>query len=248
METHLVLPFADIGRSFVTLVFQSGPFAKFILLVLFVLSVISWAIIYDRTRLYFKLRRGGRVLQSGIESDGLSLSMETVRRSLPSIEGALLIETRHFLEGKSKSAHPGGEQNTAIAEQLKDLLDRRASSEVSEMEKYLVFLATAASVSPFLGLLGTVWGIMSSFLSMGVEGSASIEVVGPGIAEALVTTIAGLSTAITALVGYNLLVRHVKREENRVELFVSRILALTAGKLAARSRVAKEPSYEKKPV
>ena len=81
---------------------------------------------------------------------------------------------------------------------------------------------------------------------MGVEGTASIEVVGPGIAEALVTTIAGLGAAITALVGYNLLVRHVRRQETRTDLFISRVLALTGAVSTERPIVKSEALYEKK--
>lgn len=236
MDTQFVVPFADVGRSFVSLMFDSGPFAKVVLLLLFVMSVATWAIIFDRTRLYLKLKKGGDTLQAGIASKGLALPMETVKRSLPSIESALIMETKRYVEGKNASSS-GGAAGGGWANQLKDLLDGRAVIEISEMEKYLIFLSTTASVAPFLGLLGTVWGIMSSFLSMGVQGTASIEVVGPGIAEALVTTIAGLGTAITALVGYNLLVRHVHRKESRVELFITRLMGLTAGK------VGTEPAY-----
>lgn len=227
------------GASFITLMFDSGPFAKFLLLLLFVMSVVSWAIIFDRTRLYRKLRKGGKTLQTGLASKGLSMPMETVKRCMPSIEGALLLETKKYLEGK-------GTPSEGASERLQSLLEGRAMSEIAEMEKYLIFLATTASVSPFLGLLGTVWGIMSSFLSMGVQGTASIEVVGPGIAEALITTIAGLAAAITALVGYNLLVRYVRRQESRVELFLSRIVALTGDRIAPAGFTKREASYEKK--
>jgi biopolymer transport protein TolQ len=246
MELQFLTPFGDFGRSVFSLVFESGPFAKFILLILFVISVISWAVIIDRTRLYLRLRKGGQVLQMGLASKGLSVPMETVRRCIPSIEGALLLEAKRFLEGGSNSGPKRSTDAEASGVQLRGLLEGRAMTEISEMEKNLIFLATTASISPFLGLLGTVWGIMSSFLSMGVEGTASIEVVGPGIAEALVTTIAGLGAAITALVGYNLLVRHVRRQETRADLFISRILALTGATVAERPVVKSEALYEKK--
>ncbi len=244
MELQFVTPFAAIGRSIISLVLDSGPFAKFILIALFMMSVISWAIIYDRVRLYRRLTNRGRLLQLGVVSKGLAVPMETVERCLPSIEGALLLETRRFLEGQNVGR--GG--NDLPLATLKDVLQGRAMSEISEMEKYLIFLATTASISPFLGLLGTVWGIMSSFLSMGVDGTASIQVVGPGIAEALVTTIAGLGAAITALAGYNILVRHVRRQETRIDFFISRLLSMTAEHMADSSPTRREVSYEKKPI
>ena len=247
MDPVFLTPFAVIGKSIFTLVSESGPFAKFILLIIFVISVISWAIIIDRSRLFLRLRRGGQVLQTGLASKGLALPMETVKRCLPSLEGALLLEAKRFLEDKNNMGPGGGETLGAdAAARLRGLLEGRATTEISEMEKNLIFLATTASISPFLGLLGTVWGIMSSFLSMGIEGTASIQVVGPGIAEALVTTIAGLGAAITALVAYNLLVRHVRRQETRADLFISRILALTGAVVADRPVVKSEALYEKK--
>jgi biopolymer transport protein TolQ len=182
----------------------------------------------------------------GLASKGLAMPMETVKRCLPSIEGSLLLEAKRFLEKKSGSRGASDDVDAESAAQLRGLLEGRATTEISEMEKNLIFLATTATVSPFLGLMGTVWGIMSSFLSMGVEGTASIEVVGPGIAEALVTTIAGLGAAITALVGYNLLVRHVRRQETRTDLFISRVLALTGAVSTERPMVKSEALYEKK--
>jgi biopolymer transport protein TolQ len=107
---------------------------------------------------------------------------------------------------------------------LRQLLDGRALNEIGEMERHLILLSTTSAGAPFLGLFGTVWGIMHSFMSMGMEGSASIEVVGGGIAEALVTTMAGLGAAIPALVAYNLCVRAVRRKETQIDLFVSRVV------------------------
>src|SRR5436309_6214101 len=82
-------------------------------------------------------------------------------------------------------------------------MDRSASREAGGLECHVGFLATTGSVSPFIGLLGTVWGVMSAFLNIGAQGSASLVVVAPGIAEALIATVAGLAAAIPAVVGYN---------------------------------------------
>ncbi len=208
-----------------------------IVLLLFLLSVISWAVIYDRARLYMRLRRGGRRLQSMISSRGLAISTDSLKQCLPSVEGALTLEAKRYLEASQASGGRSGGADTVGG--LKDLLDRAAVAEIEEMEKYLVFLATTVSVAPFLGLLGTVWGITDSFVSMGSQGTASIEVVGPGIAEALITTIAGLAAAIPALVGYNLLLRHVRRQENAAEFFISRLVEMS------RTRTADQPARER---
>ena len=225
-----VLPFASISLSMPSLFTGAGPFAKIILVTLFVISVIAWAITWDRTRLYLRLRSKGNGLRKALATKGVPTCMAELDRFTPSVEASILAETRRFLSARGVE---GGDwrlvADSAASEEMerskmRDVLDRRALNEVSEMERHLIFLSTTASVAPFMGLLGTVWGIMSSFLSMGAEGAASIDVVGPGIAEALVTTIAGLAAAIPALVGYNLFVRQVHRKETAVDLFISRII------------------------
>jgi len=230
MDLIPALPLASIARSVPSLFTGSGAFAKIILLVLFVISVISWAIMLDRTRLYLRLRAKGAALRAAVSGNGFAGCMANLERFLPSVEGSVLMEARQYLRAQEMTDRDGRlvVESHAAEEveraKLRDALDRRALNELSEMERHLIFLSTTASVAPFLGLLGTVWGIMSSFLSMGAQGTASIEVVGPGIAEALVTTIAGLAAAIPALVGYNLLVRQLHRKETRTDLFISRVI------------------------
>lgn len=209
---------------------DTGAFAKVILLILFVISIITWAIIWDRTRLYLRLRAKGNAVRKMMNTTSIEALMESAKQYMPSLEGAILVEARRYVTGRRSGV--GGRRimvdNPAEEEiersKLRDVLERRALNGISEMERHLVFLSTTASAAPFLGLMGTVWGIMSSFLSMGAQGSASIEVVGPGIAEALVTTIAGLGAAIPALIGYNVLVRNVHRKETVVDLFISRVI------------------------
>ncbi len=252
MVIHSAAIFGDMARSIPTLVFESDWFAKLIFFTLFLMSVISWAIIYNRTRLYMKLRRGGRRLQNLVATRGLGFSADTLKQCLPSVEGALVLEAKRHLDAREGTKSPAhgvsGAENATSVMQLKDLLERRAVAEIEEMEKYLVYLATTVSVAPFLGLLGTVWGITDSFMSMGSQGTASIEVVGPGIAAALIATIAGLGAAIPAVVGYNLLLRHVRRQENGIELFISRIIELSGARPSAQAAVERETTYEKNPV
>jgi biopolymer transport protein TolQ len=230
MGVESIAVLAQVGRSVPSLFTGTGMFAKIILLILFVISVISWAIIWDRTRLYLRLRAKGNALRAAIAKTGVGGLMGAVQQYMPSIEGSILVEAGRYVDGKRSHTRDGRiVVDTLSAEdveraKLREVLDRRALNEISGMERHLIFLSTTVGVAPFLGLLGTVWGIMSSFLSMGVAGTASIEVVGPGIAEALVTTIAGLAAAIPALVGYNLLIRNVHRRETQTDLFISRVI------------------------
>ena len=230
MGVHTAVVIAAVGRSVPSLFTGTGSFAKIILLILFVISVISWAIIWDRTRLYLRLRSRGNALRHAMTTSGIGALAASVKQFMPSIEGAVLMEASRYIAGRHTGTRDGRiVVDTPAAEEverakLRDVLDRRALNEISGMERHLIFLATTVGVAPFLGLMGTVWGIMSSFLSMGVAGAASIDVVGPGIAEALVTTISGLAAAIPALVGYNLLVRNVHRNETQDDHFISLVI------------------------
>ena len=105
------------------------------------------------------------------------------------------------------------------------------------MERYLPFLATTASSAPFIGLFGTVWGIMTSFQSIGAQGSANLAVVAPGISEALIATAAGLGAAIPAVMGYNFYVNQVKRWAVEMDGFMLELLNLFARALPKPARV-----------
>ena len=118
---------------------------------------------------------------------------------------------------------------------LRHLLDGRALNEIGEMERHLILLSTTSAGAPFLGLFGTVWGIMHSFMSMGMEGSASIEVVGAASRRRLSPPWPVSAAAIPALVAYNLCVRAVRRKETQVDLFISRVVDGRDRRAAARS-------------
>jgi biopolymer transport protein TolQ len=107
---------------------------------------------------------------------------------------------------------------------LQRSLNKAIDSEISHLESRLNFLATVGSVSPFVGLFGTVWGIMSAFQQIGATGSASLAVVAPGSSEALITTAVGLFAAIPATVGYNMFVGKIKRQELELHNFASDFL------------------------
>src|SRR5438093_411401 len=119
-------------------------------------------------------------------------------------------------------------------------LRRAAALEVARLEHYLPFLATTASATPFIGLFGTVWGIMAAFHGIGAQGSASLAVVAPGISEALVATAAGLGAAIPAVVGYNYFVNRVKHWAVEMEGFTMDLLNVLSRPVAKAGRTAKD--------
>lgn len=108
-------------------------------------------------------------------------------------------------------------------------MERAAADDLARLERHVGFLATAGSVSPFIGLLGTVWGVMSSFINIGAQGSASLVVVAPGIAEALIATVGGLAAAIPAVIGYNHLLTRLRLIGNGGSAFVTEYLDRRAG-------------------
>ena len=133
------------------------------------------------------------------------------------------------------------EGDEAIGPDLLDVLNRAmrraAGSEIERMERYLPFLATTASSAPFIGLFGTVWGIMTSFQSIGAQGSANLAVVAPGISEALIATAAGLGAAIPAVMGYNFYVNRVKYWASEMDGFLLDLLNAFARPVQKPARV-----------
>jgi biopolymer transport protein ExbB/TolQ len=243
MEFFAAVP-AAMGRSLPQILAESGRFGLGILVLTFVLSVMTWAVVWDRARLYRKLRARGDALRRAMATRGVVAVMPEAERHLPAIEAAILLEAQRFVTANGGESVLVFEDPAEVDEErtrLKGLLEGRALNEIGEMERHLILLSTTSAGAPFLGLLGTVWGIMHSFLSMGAEGSASIEVVGGGIAEALITTIAGLATAIPALVAYNLFVRVVRRKETQIDLFISRILESVVIKRSTAQRSGAMP-------
>jgi biopolymer transport protein ExbB/TolQ len=205
MPTHVFL--AAMGsQDLLSLVSETTIFGKLILLVLLAVSVTSWAVLIEKARVLAGFRRGHLLFWERAEAwfSGQSDRHELVKwcRENPRLPLArLLLETEPHISVMS----------------VRRSAERVAYAEVEAMERYLILLSTAVTIAPFLGLLGTVWGIMTAFWDMATLRSANLTVVAPGIAEALVTTIAGLATAIPAVVFYNTLVRKIDLIGNEME-------------------------------
>ncbi len=202
------VPFlASLGtQDLLGLVQETTLFGKTILLVLLVISVMSWAVLIEKARLLASYRRGHLQFWDRCDSwlEGRVEHTEFVtwcRRNTQLPLCNMILET----------------DGLRSAPAIRRAAERVAYAEVEAMERYLILLATAVTIAPFLGLLGTVWGIMTSFWDMSTLRSANLTVVAPGIAEALITTIAGLATAIPAVVFYNMLVRKIDLIGNEME-------------------------------
>ena len=209
---------AGVRASVPALVLQSGTFNKLLLLLLMVLSVATWAVIVERFRLLGRVRQADRAFRSAFESTTALAEVRLVASQHP---GSL--EARLALVGL-EALLPRGESSDLSLESIElagRAMERARGEELDRLERHVGFLATVGSVSPFIGLMGTVWGVMSSFLNIGVQGSASLIVVAPGIAEALIATVAGLAAAIPAVVGYNQITVRLRSIGNDAGNFVS---------------------------
>jgi biopolymer transport protein TolQ len=204
------------GTSFIDLVLGAGLFVKFILLLLLALSILSWGVAIDRWRLYRRVEAQARAIRHEVRG------MRTVQELLGLLDHGYSGPLMAILRESRKVLQRMGEDVSGREYLISDF--QRASQKaiidsLATFERNLVVLSTATTASPFLGLLGTCWGIMVSFINIGQQGSASLAVVAPGIAEALIVTIAGLSTAIPALVFFNMLTNRVRSLENEMETF-----------------------------
>jgi biopolymer transport protein TolQ len=201
------------GGSFWDLVMIASPFAKFILLILAVMSVVSWTIIIDKFILISRMREAdkGIARYRWSQFDPRTLADESRHYAKSPISRAYLLVFRDLISR--------GGDDAADGELIGREYGRIVASELNRAERFLPFLATCSSAGPFLGLLGTVWGIIVAFQRIGIWGSANIAVVAPGIAEALIATAVGLFTAIPALVAYNFISNWLRKEAERADSF-----------------------------
>jgi biopolymer transport protein TolQ len=197
----LLLQLGTGGRTSIpALIAHASLFSKFILLVLLVQSVVSWAIVWNRVRTYQRVRRQDQGFLAAWRRLGETSDCRLVAEQHPaSVLARTALAGQRALEQLPADRVPR-EARMELGERA---MDRAASDEVTALERHVGFLATTGSVAPFVGLLGTVWGVMVAFVDIGAQGSATLVVVAPGIAEALIATVAGLAAAIPAVIGYN---------------------------------------------
>ena len=208
-------------------------FGQAILLILFTLSMIAWSVILRKLLLFRTAKAASRnfhAIYQNYRTDPLSLIADDVyfveSPFYELCDEALSSLKDNFVEVKVGNPKKVTRQEVTRKglEVIERNLDRKITSETTKLEKNLSLLATAASVSPFLGLLGTVWRLLVSFQEMTVHNSATLSVVAPGIAEALVTTVVGLIVAIPSLVMYNYMASSIKRFDTEMEGFASELL------------------------
>ncbi|MEN3045268.1 MAG: MotA/TolQ/ExbB proton channel family protein [Candidatus Hydrothermales bacterium] len=198
----------------------ASPFAKLILIILFSLSVLSWAIFFKKFIEFFILKwKTKRIIRKFNDLSFEDLIEKNPIYSDKGILPSLILKTTKEEIKNLKDERIKEHSITILFEKIEKIFKK----EITKLEKYNIILATVTSVSPFLGLLGTVWGIMEAFLEIKRTGSAHISVLAPGIADALITTIAGLLVAIPSLVFYNYITNEIIRYENLCGDFLSEL-------------------------
>jgi biopolymer transport protein TolQ len=224
------------------LVAEAGPVAQMVLLTLLAFSVFSWAVMIERFRALRRAESQSELLARELRSDRRmsDLADRTVR--FPASPLAAIFQTgfRELIAavneglGAGRAAAGGTESSRErVLARVRRRVEEAASLQADGLDRHLGVLATTGTVTPFIGLFGTVWGIMDAFQGIGVAGSASLAAVAPGISEALVTTAAGLAAAIPAVIGYNLLLARARRLGGRIERFVPQFMALAETQLDA---------------
>jgi biopolymer transport protein TolQ len=221
------------GPGILDFFLRGGPMGKFILGVLVLFSLGSWAIIFGKLAHYHRAdRQSERFLEAFHRSQRFSEVNAVASRlgasPLVGIFQAGYAEIDSQIKNAPDPERPGEKKAYRISSlpALQRTLSRAANIELQSVTRWLGFLATTASATPFIGLFGTVWGIMQAFNDIGLQGSTSIVAVAPGIAEALINTAAGLAAAIPALIAYNYYSQHARRLRVRMEDFTLEFLNL----------------------
>ena len=217
-------------ESVLDMVVGSGPVVRAVLLILLAFSVGCWGIALAKS---VEMRRARRQSERFIDIFWDAKYLATIQTASMDLKESPVAQV--FRSGyqelqrltKSKRGNPGGEEDTVELggiENVQRAMHRARTQEVTRLERGLTFLATTASTAPFIGLFGTVWGIMTAFRGLSTTTSSSIQAVAPGIAEALIATAVGLAAAIPAVVMYNRFSRQLRVLSAEMDTFASEFL------------------------
>jgi len=209
------------GGEITNLIAQSGPVAKAVLVILLLFSVFSWAIMISKWGLFRKARvQSTRFVKAFRKAPRLQDIAPLASQFQPS--PLVAVFEAGYEEYRRQVGNPSGSVKNITAIQRATQI--AASEELTRLERRLPWLATTGAVAPFIGLFGTVWGIIDAFHSLGTSGSATLRAVAPGISEALIATAAGLFAAIPAVVAYNQLTHSIREFGARMDDFALEFL------------------------
>ena len=224
------------------MVLNAGPVGQLVMLTLLIFSIVSWSIVIMKSRLLKKVRLDSEdFLESFWQSANLNEAHASAEEFEYSPQASVFIagftELQKINKIRSRKDQERAEtldMQLATMDNLKRAIRKAESQEISSLSSSLPFLATTGSAAPFIGLFGTVWGIMASFHDIGQRGSASLAVVAPGISEALVATAAGLAVAIPAVIFYNYFANKIDEVDGEISHFSTDFLNLVERDLLSR--------------
>ena len=216
------------------LIFEAGPVVKLVLLLLLAFSIISWAIIFLKYRILKKVEiENNEFLKEFWSKKDLSVIYMESRgfHYSPIFElfRSGYLELKQLKTNLNLSIDDNELKELVTPGKLKKIeriLRQLVSSQVVQLERKLSFLATTGNSAPFIGLFGTVWGIMEAFHNIGLSGATSLAIVAPGISEALIATAVGLFAAIPAVIAYNYFVSRIRRIATEMDNFVAEFISL----------------------
>lgn len=235
----------SISSDIVQMILNAGLMVRFVLLLLLFFSITSWAIIFYKYRFIRKARKESAYFldlfwNRQSLSKAFTASKQLQYSPLARVFRIAYLELKKVNTSQSSSGEgergrgTTSSQDVAAVDNLKRALRRAANVELTGLNRALSFLATTGNTTPFIGLFGTVWGIMNAFRGIGLRGSASLAVVAPGISEALIATAAGLAAAIPAVVAYNYFNSKVRVLESEMHNFSADFLNLVERELIIR--------------
>lgn len=219
--SNLYLFSAAIGGEIVNLVWDSGPVAKVVLIILLIFSVFSWAIIVSKWGMFRRANtQSARFIRAFRKAQRLQDIATVAEQFKPS--PLVSVFESGFQEYRRQSTAATTPDRKVVAIQRANQI--ATSEEMTRLERRLPWLATTGAVTPFIGLFGTVWGIIDAFHGLGTAGAATLRAVAPGISEALITTAMGLFAAIPAVIAYNLLNNQIREFGSRMDDFSLELL------------------------
>ena len=229
-----------LSGNVVQMIMHAGPVVKVVLLILFLFSIVSWAIIFMK---WWYLRKAGQDTAYFLDLFWESTALNQIYQESEDMAWSPVAQL--FRSGYSELRRSMKVQNPSqtlemvrqpIMDNVQRSLRKASIDQTNKMEKALSFLATTGNTTPFIGLFGTVWGIMEAFRGIGMKGSASLAVVAPGISEALIATAVGLGAAIPAVIAFNTFTSKVGSLRSEMETFSSDFLSLVERQVVKKKK------------
>ena len=223
MEADIASQAVGLGTntdfSLLNLFLRADIIVKSVIIILIVCSIYSWAVIIEKFRLFKKINKSSEEFEENFWN---SKSAETFYNSLPTkVDDPMAVVFQDAMESLLKK-----KSKNNLSERMTTFLEVGIEKQMFKIDKGFTFLATVGSTAPFIGLFGTVWGIMNSFQSIAISRNTSLAIVAPGIAEALFATALGLLAAIPAVVAYNKFNTDSQKYSQKLENFSKRFLTI----------------------